>query len=275
MTNQGDKLMFKPLSACVLSGALLVPLSVSAAPTDPVVIINDKTITQQDYDNYVKARAEQTRSPHVKHDVLVRELIQRELLKQDALNNNLDKQPEFVHKLNYMRDSLLMAMAMHDYLEKHSQDDAALRRLYDQQVAHIKVPNEYKVRHILVKTKKRAKAIIAELDEGQSFAKLAKEKSTDIGSAKNEGDMGWITKSTVGAEFGAAVEKLAKGQYTAAPVKSEYGWHIIQLDDLRGVALPSFESVKDRIRSAMQNRQMQNYVIGLRKQADIKIINKH
>jgi peptidyl-prolyl cis-trans isomerase C len=259
----------------VLSGALLVPLSASAAPTDPVLIVNGKTITQQDYDNYVKARAEQTHRTGTKHDVLIQELIQRELLIQDALNNNLNKHPEFIQKLKYMRDSLLMAMAMHDYLEKHSLDDAALRRLYDRQVAHIKVPNEYKVRHILVKTKKKAKAIIAELDEGKSFAKLAKEKSTDIGSAKNEGDMGWITKSTIDPKFGATVAKLEKGQYTTAPVKSEYGWHIIQLDDIRRVALPSFESVKGRLRSAMQNRQMQNYVIGLRKKADIKISNKH
>ena len=258
----------------MLSGALLVPLSAFAAPTDPVVIVNGKTITQQDYDNYVKAHAEQTHRTETQQDVLIRGLIQRELLIQDALKNELDKNPEFIQKLKYMRDSMLMTMAMHDYLEKHALDDAALRRLYDHQIAQIKMPNEYKVRHILVETKKAATAIIAKLDAGKPFAKLARKKSTDIGSAKSAGDLGWITQSKVVPEFGAAVEKLAKGKYTAVPVESEYGWHIIQLDDIRAIPLPSFESLKERIRSAMQNQQMQMYVTGLRNKAEVKMTGK-
>ena len=117
--------MLKPLSACVLSGALFASIPVSAAPTDTLMVINGKTITQQDYDDYVTARAEQTHRTETQQDVLVEEMIQRELLIQDALKNNLDKRPEFIQKLKYMRDSLLMAMAIHDYLEKHPLDDAA------------------------------------------------------------------------------------------------------------------------------------------------------
>jgi len=268
--------MFKPLaSSCVLSCALLIPLSTYADSTDPVALVNDKTITQQDYDNYILVRAKQTGS-NVTPDrqTLIDELVQRELLRQDAFKKKLDTEPEFLKKLEEIRDNLLMAMAMHDYLDKHPLDNTMLKNEYDQQLAHLKAPKEYQVKHILVKTETDAKAIIAELVEGKAFAELAQEKSTDTGSAKKGGDLGWIKKSDMVPEFGAALEKLEKGKYTTTPVKSEYGWHIIQLDDIRAVALPSFESVKERIRTAMQGQQMQQYVDELKKQAKVSILKK-
>jgi peptidyl-prolyl cis-trans isomerase C len=264
---------FKPLvSVCVLSSALLVPLH--AAPTDPVAIVNGKTITQQDYDGYAKVRTKQTHG-NVAPDrkILVEDLIQRELLRQDALRLKLHKHSEFIQKLKTMRNNLLMEMVMQDYLEKHPLDNAALKNKYDNLTAHLKA-NEYKVRHILVKRKAEAKTIIAELAEGKAFGKLASEKSKDAGSAEEGGDLGWITQSSVVPKFGAALVKLEKGKYTTNPVKSKFGWHIIQLDDVRSVALPSFKSVKERIRAALQSQQMQEYAIKLREKANVKMIKK-
>jgi len=268
--------MFKPLaSSCILSCALLVPLSAYAAPSDPIALVNDKTITQQDYDNYISVRAKQTGS-HVtpNKQTLIDELVQRELLRQDAFNKKLDTAPEFIKKIGEIRDNLLMAMAIHDYLDKHPLDDAMLKNEYDLQIAQINTPTEYQVKHILVKSETDANAIIAELVEGKAFAELAKAKSTDSGSAKKGGNLGWIKKSDMVPEFGAALEKLEKGKYTPTPVKSEYGWHIIQLDYIRTLALPSFESVKDKIRTAMQGQQMQQYVNKLKKLAKISVLKK-
>lgn len=252
---------------CVLSCALLVPINSYA---DPVAVVNGETITQQDYDVYVKARTEQHRNmPDAQ--ALIEELVQRELLKQDALNNNIDKTPEFISKLEYLRDSLLMAMGMHNHLEKNPLDDATLKAEYDKEVAHLKIPKEYLVRHILVDTESEAEAIIAEIVDGKTFGELAKEKSTDIGSAKNGGDLGWITKSGVVSEFGDTVEKLEKGKYTTTPVKTKYGWHIIQINDIRTASLSPFEKVKEKIRSALQAKQMQQYMSSLRKPAKVEI----
>ncbi|MEN8216682.1 MAG: peptidylprolyl isomerase [Pseudomonadota bacterium] len=253
--------MFKPLvRTCLLSSALLIPFNGHA---DPVAVVNGEIITQQDYDDYFKARTKQTPGEETPDEqMLIEELIQRELLKQDALKNGLDKDPEIINKIEYLRDSLLMATAMQTYLDKHPLDDAVLQGEYDRQIALIKFPTEYKVRHILVETEEEAKAIIAQLGEGKAFGELAKEKSKDLGSAKKGGDLGWITKQKVVPSFGEAVEKLEKGKYSAAPVKSQFGWHIIQLDDTR-TALPPFESVKEKIKTALQYRLMHEYVEGL------------
>ncbi len=272
--------MFKPLiRTCILSSALLVSLNAHTAPTDSLAMVNGEPITQQEYDDYVKARAKQNpkQNEKVKPEKVIEELIQRELLKQDALKKGIDKTPEFLQKVEFMRDSLLMAMAMQDYLAKHPIDDATLRKEYDTQIALIKVPQEYKVRHILVETESDAKAIIAELDEGKDFGELAKEKSKDPVSAKQSGDLGWITKQKVVPKFGEAVVKLEKGKYTASPVQTQFGWHIIQLDDSRlaTLPLPPFESVKDKIEAGLQIKLMQQYLSDLQNQAKIEIVKQN
>jgi len=264
----------KPLlSTCVLSCALLVPLKSLADPSDPIAIVNGEKITQQDYADYLQAQEnEKSGNAASKGKMAVEELIQRELLRQDAIKHGLDKSPEFIKKLNYMRNNLLMAMGLQNYMDKHPIDDAMLRAEYDKQIAQINMPKEYKVQHILVKTEAEAKAILAELDAGKNFGELAKEKSIDIGSGKQNGELGWLTKSKVVPAFGNALETLEKGKYSTTPVKSQYGWHIILLEDTRSVALPSFEAVKDRIQVLMQNQLLQQYMSSLIQPAKIEIL---
>jgi peptidyl-prolyl cis-trans isomerase C len=269
--------MFKHfiISKTILSSALLASLSALAAPTD-VAIVNGKTITQQDYDAYAKARIEQ--NPHQQQvpdaATLVEEMIDRELLLQSAVSDKLDQKPLFQEKLQELRENLLRAMAVQNYLDTHPIDEATLRKEYDARVAQIKVPSEYKARHILAETEDAAKAILEELKQGKAFGDLAKEKSIDTVSAKNQGDLGWVTKNQVEPEFATALEQLTKGKYTTAPVKTGFGWHIIQLDDIRQVPLPSFDSVKDRIGTSMQNQQLQQFLEALKKQAKIEMVKK-
>jgi peptidyl-prolyl cis-trans isomerase C len=268
--------MFNILLRISLLVWVLFLFSVSYAnPTGPVVTINDTTITQAEYDDYAKARMEQTRV-NVMPDTqtLIDELIDRELLRQAALQQKLEQSPEFQKKIKQMKDNLLMAMAMQNYLDKHPLDDTKLKQEYDIQVAKIKMPSEYKVSHILVEKETEAKAIIAELQAGKTFAELAKNKSIDPDSANKAGDLGWVSPKTVEPEFGQALAKLSKGQYTTTPVKTKFGWHIIQVDDSRKVPLPPFENVKEKIKANLQGQQMQKYMDELKQQAKIEIIKK-
>ncbi len=172
------------------SALFIFSLNGYADSTDPVAIVNGEIITQQVYDDYLKVRTKQTpthKKPNTK--MLIEELIQRKLLKQDAIKKKLDKKSDFINKLSYLSDSLLMAMTMHDHLEKHLLDEATLQREYDRQIASINVPKEYKVRHILLETAEEAKAIIIELHQGKAFDRLAREKSIDIGSSKKGGQV--------------------------------------------------------------------------------------
>jgi len=261
----------------LLSGALLISLPIGAAPevtpTDKLAIVNGKVITQQDYDDYFK-RAKKVHAHSANPKILLDELIQHELLQQDALKKKLDQHPEFISRLQEMRSRLLVAMAMHDYLLQKPLNEADLKQEYKRQVAQIKIPNEYQVRHILVKTAAEAEALITELGNGKAFKELATEKSIDTSSAKQEGQLGWVTESQVEPEFSTAMVKLEKGQSTTNPIKTKYGWHIIELEDIRSVALPAFESVKDQLQSALQGQQMQTYVDSLKEQAEITLFQK-
>jgi peptidyl-prolyl cis-trans isomerase C len=264
--------MFKPLSTCILSCILFTHLpSYAAEPGKALVKVNDTIITQQDYDNYAKARAKHTHSKTTPDKTtLIRELIQREVIRQDAVRKGLDKNPDFLRDIKYIEDNLLMAISMHDYLAKHPIDELALKRHYNSELARLEIPNEYKVRHILVKTKKQAQTVIAALTQGQSFSQLALENSIDKGSAKKAGELGWVTQSAVPKKFATALAKLEKGKYTTTPIRSQSGWHIIQLDEMRQVPPSSFENVKSELLFKLQNKQMNTYVANLIKKAKIK-----
>jgi len=252
----------------LLSCALLMPLG-SYADSPAVAVVNGKAITQQAYDDYIKARKD---GDKIEPKMLIDELVQRELLRQDGIQENLEQNPEFIKKIAETRDNLLMAMAIRNYLEQHPLTDAELKNKYDKQLANTVAPNEYQVKHIQVETEAEAQAIIKDLENKQDFATIAKAKSTDVGSANQGGDLGWITQPITEPEFWAAIEKLKKGKYATA--KSKFGWHVIQLNDVRVIEPPKFADVKERIRSVMQSQQMQDYVDGLLKKAKVEILQK-
>jgi len=139
---------------------------------------------------------------------------------------------------------------------------------YDTQVAAM--PKEYKARHILVETKEKAEAIIKELAAGGDFAKIATKESKDPGSGKNGGDLGWFSAQTMVKPFADAVAALQKGQTTQAPVQSEFGWHVIQLEDTRSPAAPAFDDVKQQVETLSQRKKLQAYLDELRKNAKIQ-----
>jgi peptidyl-prolyl cis-trans isomerase C len=245
----------------------------AASADDPVAIVNGKTLTQQDYDDYLEVRVQQGHGEsNSNRKVVLEELIQRQLLLQKAHGLRINETAEFQEKISTLRDNLLMSAVVENYLKENPIDETKVKQEYDKQVAELHIPYEYKAQHILVKTQEQAQTLIEELKQKSSFALLAEKYSIDTGSAKEGGELGWITESNVVAEFRTALKALKKGHYTTEPVKTKYGWHIIKLDDKRQVSVPPYEKVQAQIRMALQNQQIQNYLEQLTQQAKIQKI---
>ncbi len=244
-----------------------------AADAGVVAVVNGKPITQAEYDSYARERSMHrphgSASPDEERKVIVDELVNLELIRQDAVSKGLDKKPEVVADMENQRRTILVGTAVRDYVENNPISDEDLKQEYDERVAG-QSSMEYKARHILVSSEDDAKTIIAELDKGADFAALAKEHSAD-NSAQQGGDLGWFSAEQMVKPFADAVKGMEKGTYSKTPVQTEFGWHVILLDDTRQNPPPPFEQVKDRMRAFMQNQQINDYIGKLREQAKIEI----
>lgn len=184
------------------------------------------------------------------------------LLAEKAEEAGLDKDPEVAAQIKLQKMSTLASALAGNYLEENPPTEAELRAEYSAQVAGYQ-PQQYKARHILVETEDEANAVIAELDEGADFAEVAKEKSTGP-SGPNGGDLGWFPPDSMVKPFSDAVIALEDGAYTAAPVQTQFGWHVILREDSRETEAPSFEEVKDRLTPVVEQKKLQSYLDGLR-----------
>lgn len=247
----------------VVSGALLLfsPLAF-AADTDVIAKVNGEPVTQSELEQYRLER------PGVPEDQLVDELVARELIYQDALRRGLDKDTQVKREIEDMRERVLMAAAVRQTLEDNPVREDELRSEYDKLKEQL-TRQEYRASHILVADEAKAKAIIKELDKGADFAELARKNSTGPTSV-NGGDLGWFTAEQMVPPFAEAVRSLTKGSYTKAPVQTQYGWHVIRLEDTRTVPPPAFEEVKERLHAALQQRRIAEYVENLRKRAKLE-----
>jgi len=262
--------LYRAVVSCTL---LLSGYAVQAAENEDkvVVLVNDAKITQQQYDDYQKARGHQGGAVTADRQTVVEELIARELLFQEANKQKLDATPEVVRDLETLRYNYLAEAMMQAYLKKNPATDEQLKAHYDKLIAKATMPTEYKARHVLLEKEEDAKAVIAELKAGKAFAELATAKSKDEGSAKKGGDLGWFTAQQMVPAFSEAVAKMEKNKFTETPVKSDFGWHVILLEDSRTVAPPTFEAVKERVKGNYQNEQMRAYMEELKKPAKIEI----
>lgn len=196
-------------------------------------------------------------------------LINQELLSRAAVEKGLDKSPKLIASMEMLRREQLSKAYLEDYVKTHPVTEAEIKTEYDKAKAAAG-GTEYKARHILVKTEAEAKAIIAQLNKKVAFDKLAKEKSLDKGSAKNGGDLGWNIPDNFVKEFGDAMKGLKKGQTTQTPVKTEYGWHIIKMDDVRPIQFPSLDEVKGEVRQQLQQKRVRDALTELRAKAKIE-----
>jgi peptidyl-prolyl cis-trans isomerase C len=190
------------------------------------------------------------------------ELNTRELLVREAKKQGLDKSPALKTEIDLTAQTVLVRAYMADYLKAHPVPDDVLRKEYDNIKGQIG-DKEYKVRHILVDKEDDAKEIIAALQKGEKFEKLA-ERSKDTGSKANGGDLDWNAPANFVKPFADAMVALPKGKFTTTPVKSQFGWHVIEVDDIRDAKVPTFEEVKPQLAQRMQGQVVDKYLRELR-----------
>jgi peptidyl-prolyl cis-trans isomerase C len=192
----------------------------------------------------------------------------REVLLQAARKAGTDKVPEVQQRIAYSSGEMLANAYLERWVEKNPVTEAAARAEYERVVAQ-GGPNEYASRHILVDSEEVARDIIAKLQAGTPFAELVS-VSNDPGSKERGGELGWSRPGSFVPEFDAALQKLEKGQFTTEPVKTAYGFHVIQLDDVRRAEAPKFEEVKDRVIESMQQQAVQTHIESLMSKAKVQ-----
>jgi peptidyl-prolyl cis-trans isomerase C len=266
------------LGALTFAALLSAPVGVSsvswAQDNDPVVARangvdireSDLAFAEEEIGGNIPAMP-----PDQKRDYLVNYLVDVVLLSQAAEQQKLGDRPEVKHRLAFDRNRLLMESLLQD-TGKTALSDAAEHQVYDEAIKQAKSVEEVHARHILVPTEDEAKAILAQLKGGADFATLAKEKSKDPGAAEG-GDLGYFTKDQMVPEFAEVAFKLDKGQLSD-PVKTQFGWHIIEVEDKRMKPTPTFEQVKPQLENYVAHRAQAQLVDNLRKTATIERLDK-
>lgn len=241
----------------------------AAAANGAVAKVNGTAIPTALADVLVKEQTGQGAPANDQLRAQVRQhLIQREVLLQEARKSGTDKDPSVRLHMSYMADNQLVGAYLQAWSKKHPITDAQIKAEYDKQVKK-EGDTEYSVRHILVDKEEDAKALITKLQGGAKFADLAKASSKD-GSKDNGGDLGWARPSNYVPEFAQAVTKLAKGKYTTTPVKTQFGYHVILLENTRKANLPKFEQIKPQLQQQMQQQAMQKYIDELVSKAKVE-----
>lgn len=233
-------------------------------------MVNGVSIPQSRVDMRVKIATSQGQPDTPELRKAIRDdLVSMEVLAQEAKKKGLDKDPEVVQQTELADQSVLVSAFVQDYAKNHQISDDQLRQEYDKLKVNLG-SKEYKARHILVDSEDEAKAIIKQLGKKGNFDKIAKEKSKDAGSADKGGELDWAVPSNFVPPFANAMLSLKKGAYTREPVKSQYGWHVIKLDNVRDLKMPSFEELKPQIQQRLQQQSIQEYVADLRSKAKIE-----
>ena len=261
---------FASLLLLGLSAPLIAAETPAVTPEAVVATVNGSEITEEMLQVFAAQLSRNPGAQPVSRDDALNQLVNIELVTQDAEKHNIDKRPNVIKQLEWQRRSLLVGVSMREYVTTHPVTDAELKKLYDERMKNHD-GNEYKASHILVDNEADAKAIIAELDKGADFAKLATDKSKDPSGKQNGGDLGWFSPDQMVKPFAEAVAKMKKGEITKKPVETQFGWHVIRKDDSRKVEPPSFESVKEQLQAHAQNQRVEAYLEELRKDAKIDI----
>jgi len=266
----------KPEAAPTAAAPVAVPAKpVAAQPVaftvpDPVAVVNGKPIPKAMFDQYAQQLRGRTKvdSPE-SSKALVDQLIMETLLLQEAAKQKLADDPQIKLQLEMMQDNLLAGSVVRKMLSENAPSEEAIKKEYDTAVAAMK-GKEYKASHILVDSEAKAKEIIEELNKGAKFSELAKTKSSDS-SAANGGDLGWFAPSMMVPPFAQAAAKLEKGKYSEQPVQTQFGWHVILLEDTRDATPPSLEELKPQIAQMLQSKVVNDYLEKLKSGAKIEV----
>lgn len=253
-----------------LLSAALVALMASPVLAQNLAVVNGKPVPT----SRIKALQQQVEASGrpVTPEVLAQikeELIAREVFMQEARKRGLDASDEYKGQLELARQTILIRQLFADFQKKSPVTDAEIKAEYDKFAAE-NAGKEYRARHILVDQEADAKALIAQIKKGASFEELAQKVSKDAGSGANGGDLDWAAAGSYVAEFSDAMVKLGKGQMTDEPVKSQFGFHIIRVDDVRESEFPKLDDVKPQIAQQLQQQKLAKFQEDLRAKAKIQ-----
>jgi peptidyl-prolyl cis-trans isomerase C len=249
-----------------------VPEKKAAKPaaTKPIATVNGVAVPQARADLLMQQQMSRGGADSEQMRGMVRdELVNRELLMQEAQKSGTAKQPEVQTQLDMARQEIIVSAYLRDWVRKHPITEAEVQQEYDKAKAQ-HGDKEYKARHILVETEDEAKALIAQLKKGGKFDELASKNSKDTGSAQRGGDLDWNVPATYDKQFSDALVKLEKGKYTETPVRTRFGFHIIQLDDVRPAKFVTLAEAKPRIQQRLAQNRIEELVRGLRAKAKIE-----
>jgi len=250
------------------TAAVLVSMGGLAAAQN-IAVVNGKPISRAKADAFVQELIKQGQQDTPQLQALVRqELVDREILVQEAERRGLPAKAEVKFQLDNARQQVLINALVQDQLGKSGTSDADVRAEYDRLIKGDS-GKEYRARHILVDKEEDAKGIIEKLKKGGKFEELAKQ-SKDPGSATKGGDLDWADARSFVEPFSKAMVALEKGKFTETPVQTQFGWHVIRLDDTRTAKPPEFEAVREQLAESMKRRKLQEFQQGLKAKAKIQ-----
>ena len=254
----------------ILATALVLSSTATPVAAQNVAIVNGKAVPSSRVDTLAQqiARSGRPVTPEMQAQIKD-EVIAREIFIQEAQKQGLDATEDFKVQMELARQTLLIRELFTNYQKANPVSDAEIKAEFDKFVA-ANSGKEYHARHILVEKEDQAKAIIAQLKKGGKFDEIAKKSSKDPGSAAKGGDLDWANAGNYVAEFSEALTKLAKGKMTETPVKTQFGFHIIRLDDVRDAQLPKFDDVKPQIKQQLEQQKLGKFQEDLRAKAKIE-----
>ena len=273
--------LMKVASAAALSLAGMLALSAcnaqdSNAGNANVAVVNGVPIPQARLDYVIKAQVQQGQKDDETMRKQIKEaLITREILAQEAVKKGLDKDPQLQTQVDMARQEFLIRAYFDDFVKSNSVTEEEMKAEYERVKAQQSgngERKEYQARHILIKNEKQAKAALAQINKakGKNFAQIAKTKSEDPGSKAEGGLLDWSDGSNFVKEFSDAMVKLDKGAYTKQLVKTQYGYHVIKLEDVREMQFPPFDQVKERIEQQLLAQKRDKAIEALRTSAKVE-----
>src|SRR5258706_1192553 len=241
------------------------PAATDKPATPPVAIVDGTPISRDAYDDYLKGLLHGKPVTDVTADEknqVLDQMINMQVIATQADKDGLEKDPDVATRIALLRTQILADAAAQKYVKSNEPSDADLHAAYDAATDK----TEYHASHILVPTKEKAEQLIKKIKGGAKFEDVAKAESTDNSKA-NGGDLGWFTTARMVKPFGDAVKLLKKGEFTAEPVQTQYGWHIIKLEDTRDAP---FDQMKVQLSNAIMQKKFQDYIESLKKTAKIE-----
>ena len=231
--------------------------------------MNDKTITRKELEDYLVYK--QQIQPDIEHapQTVLDELINNELIKQEAIGAGIDQRPDVIVEMERLRTSLLVNTLVEERIGASRFSDDELKAEYAAQITGVD-GKEYKARHILVETEQEARQVIEELRSDADFAELAKKHSKGP-TATEGGDLGWFREQTMVPAFAAAVKTMSKNAFTKDPIQTPFGWHVILLEDSRAVDPPTFGEARQRLEEILTNKALRKLLGELRQKSTIVV----